>query len=87
MKILKKFVETRKYKISTLKEYDSNGKLLHSKNPSGIEFWREYDENGNLRFWLNPKEQSIYSMGWYSLEDLIAWANETGPVIKRKDEK
>ena len=61
--------------------------ILKKANKKYYALSPSYDENGNLRFWLNPKEQSIYSMGWYSLEDLIAWANETGSVIKRKDEK
>ena len=59
--------------------------ILKKANKKYYALSPSYDENGNLRFWLNPKEQSIYSMGWYSLEDLMAWANETGPVIKRKE--
>ena len=40
------------------------------------------DDTGNLRFFLNPREQNRYNHGWFSLEELKAWAGDTGPIIK-----
>jgi len=31
-----------------MKEYDTNGNLIHSRNSSGFEVWYEYDDRGNL---------------------------------------
>ena len=31
-----------------LYEYDSNGKLIHSKDSNGYEEWSEFNSNGNL---------------------------------------
>lgn len=35
-----------------------------------------------LTFLLNPMEQHKYNWGWYSLDDLIAWGENTGRVVK-----
>lgn len=37
--------------------------------------------NGGIKFWLNPSEQDIYHAGWFTIDDLIAWVHDTGPVI------
>lgn len=56
------------------------GKEWHS-----LERWQWMD--GEVRFWLNPKDQDIYRTGWFSIDDLIAWARERGPVmIEDEDE-
>ena len=34
--------------LNSVREYDSNGKLIHSKDSNGYEYWKEYDSNGNL---------------------------------------
>lgn len=41
------------------------------------------DANGSLKFWLNPVEQNKYNFGWFNLEDLEAWAQGKGPIIKQ----
>lgn len=33
-------------------------------------------------FWLNPMEQQKYKYGWYTVEELIEWSNDKGPIIK-----
>jgi len=33
-------------------------------------------------FWLNPMEQSRYSMGLYTVEELEQWIEDKGPVLK-----
>lgn len=70
-------------------------RLAHLWNESGVEkelrdagkrwfFLRNPRENeeGLLRLWLNPREQDIHRAGWYSLDELRAWANDTGPVMR-----
>lgn len=50
------------------------GKEWHS-----LERWQWMD--GEIRFWLNPHEQDIYNTGWFSIDDLIAWTHEQGPIV------
>lgn len=41
------------------------------------------DENKKeVVFWLNPMEQHLYNFGWYTVNDLIEWANNKGKIIK-----
>lgn len=35
-----------------------------------------------LRVWLNPFDQKKYNYGWFTLEELEAWANDQGPIVK-----
>jgi len=36
-----------------------------------------------IRFWLNPYEQERYNHGWYTVEQLDAWAAGHGPIVKQ----
>ena len=57
------------------------GKEWHS-----LERWQWMD--GGIKFWLNPNEQAIYRTGWYTIDELIAWSHDTGPVmIEELDEE
>ncbi len=38
----------------------------------------------NLTFWLNPSDQKNHQYGWYSLDDLKAWAKDEGPIMEMK---
>ena len=49
------------------------GKEWHS-----LERWQYMD--GEIRFWLNPRDHELYNTGWFSIDDLIAWAGNTGPI-------
>jgi len=40
---------TFKIIYGNLYEYDSNGKVIHSKTSNGCEEWYDYDINGNER--------------------------------------
>jgi hypothetical protein len=44
-----------------------------------LERWQWMD--GEIKFWLNPNEQDIYHAGWYSIDELIAWTHDTGPIM------
>src|SRR5437879_1724533 len=50
------------------------GKEWHS-----LERWQWMD--GEIRFWLNPSDQELYRTGWFSIDDLIAWTGELGPIV------
>lgn len=45
-----------------------------------LERWQWMD--GEVRFWLNPVDQQRFAVGWFSLDDLIAWLNDTGPILQ-----
>jgi hypothetical protein len=44
-----------------------------------LERWQYIDEQ--ICFWLNPVDQSSYRMGWFSIDDLIQWSHDIGPVM------
>jgi hypothetical protein len=44
-----------------------------------LERWQWMD--GGIRFWLNPVDQDLYSAGWFSIDDLIGWTHDIGPVM------
>jgi hypothetical protein len=48
-----------------------------------LERWQYVD--GQICFWLNPADQSRYRMGWFSIDDLIQWSHNTGPVMIEDD--
>jgi hypothetical protein len=50
------------------------GKEWHS-----LERWQWME--GGIKFWLNPNEQDLYNSGWFSIDDLIAWSHDIGPVM------
>ena len=54
------------------------GKEWHS-----LERWQWMD--GEIRFRLNPSDQELYRTGWFSIDDLIAWTGELGPIVIERD--
>lgn len=40
------------------------------------------DDSGVLRTWLNPYDQGREIAGWYTFDELRAWARNEGPVLK-----
>jgi hypothetical protein len=50
-----------------------------NKDWHSLERWQWIE--GEIRFWLNPIEQDIYRAGWFSIDDLIAWTHDHGPVV------
>lgn len=46
--------------------------------------WDHYGEEDAVIFFLNPNQQDKYDSGWFTVEDLRAWAEGKGPVIKDK---
>lgn len=43
---------------------------------------RAHYKNGKLMFWLNPMEQQVNNFGYFTIEDLRAWAKGSGPIPK-----
>lgn len=41
-------------------------------------------QDGTLQFFLNPHEQRQFNHGWYTVDELLQWTQNTGPVIKNK---
>lgn len=35
-----------------------------------------------VMFWLNPRDQQGDNFGWYTVEDLLLWAQNKGPIPK-----
>ena len=50
-----------------------------SKEWRSLERWQWMD--GQIRFWLNPTDQVRYQPGWYTIDELILWSQERGPVL------
>lgn len=44
-----------------------------------LERWQWMD--GQIRFWLNPTDQVQYQSGWFTIDDLIQWSRNRGPVL------
>lgn len=62
---------------STLK---ASGKLWFALTPR----WKD-DTERELTFWLNPYEQSDHHAGFFTEDELRAWARNEGPVMIDKD--
>jgi hypothetical protein len=48
-----------------------------------LERWQWMD--GQIRFWLNPTDQVQYQSGWYTINDLIQWSRNRGPVLVEEE--
>lgn len=59
---------------------DDQGKEWRS-----LERWQWMD--GQIRFWLNPTDQVRYQSGWYTIDELMLWARNRGPVLVPEEEE
>ncbi len=50
-----------------------------------LERWQWTD--GGIKFWLNPTHNWEYQRGWYSIDELIAWVHNTGPIMIEEQEQ
>jgi hypothetical protein len=53
------------------------------KDWRSLERWQYID--GEICFWLNPADQSLYNMGWFSIDALLQWTHDTGPVMVQEE--
>lgn len=49
-----------------------------------LDRWQWID--GAIRFWLNPRDQELYHSGWYTIDELIGWAHNDGPVLNQSED-
>jgi hypothetical protein len=61
------------------KELLAANKRWHALLPRWID---RTDESKGVEFYLSPQEQSKYSSGAYTVEQLRAWAKEEGPILR-----
>jgi len=68
------------------KDFDATGieKLLAKAGKRYYALRPTREKDGGLKFWLNPQEQQKYNYGWYTLEQLQAWAKDEGPIPMKK---
>jgi hypothetical protein len=55
----------------------------HGHRWHSLERWQWID--GEVRFWLNPVDSSRYLVGWFTIDDLIAWLEDCGPIVRDID--
>ncbi|HMQ35067.1 MAG TPA: hypothetical protein PKD53_30395 [Chloroflexaceae bacterium] len=48
-----------------------------------LERWQWMD--GQIRFWLNPTDQVQYQSGWFTIDELLQWSRNRGPVIVHEE--
>lgn len=53
------------------------GKHYYALSPA----WTDESQTA-VRFYLNPREQKKFNFGWYTVDQLKAWANDAGPILK-----
>ncbi len=49
-----------------------------------LERWQWMD--GQIRFWLNPTDQVQYQSGWFTIDELLQWSRNRGPVIVHEED-
>lgn len=81
----KKWVQEQKTARQLLAQWDDSGveQLLRDAGKRWFSLGHRVikDDKGVLRTWLNPMDQSTYSAGWFSFDELRQWADDKGPVI------
>jgi hypothetical protein len=63
---------------------DSNIKNILMNAKKDIDNIAAAKVDGQVKFWVDPTDKLKYQSGWYSMEDLILWSKDSGPIIKRK---
>lgn len=83
-KRLEKAAQKPKKKIfKALSKAGSNPKnAIIAISPAWISDKMKDKSQYEVMFWLNPHNQRDYSAGWFTVEDLLLWAENKGPVLK-----
>ena len=72
-----------------LKEETEKTGIRKKLNAAGKEFfalsprWQNETEK-QIIYWLNPYEQKMYNAGWYTIEDLLLWIKDDGPIMNKE---
>lgn len=89
MALLKEDVDYHKLKkaaedtgiFKTLEKADKKYFALTPRWKAGS--FEDRDTKFDVVFWLNPMQQQSYAAGYFTVEDLEAWAKGEGPVLKQ----
>ncbi|MCS6939269.1 MAG: hypothetical protein RMJ55_16205 [Roseiflexaceae bacterium] len=87
--INRRILQKRRTKGLTLPEllrlFEETKAILaeHHREWRSLERWQWMD--GEIKFWLNPVDQESYRAGWYSIDDLIAWVYNEGPIVIHRE--
>lgn len=68
-----------------IKKLDKVKIKLQKANKEWFSLSRVEKHNNIWEVWLNPYNQSTYNYGWFTLEDLLLWVEDKGPIIKNKN--
>jgi hypothetical protein len=55
--------------------------------PSWVSDKKEANTIYDVHYWLNPSDQNNDNYGWYTVEDLMLWAVNNGPIPKKNNQK
>ena len=71
-----------KDKLDSVREYDTNGNVIHFKKFDGSEHWREYDSNGNVIHYKNSDGYKCsYRVEYYPSGQLKRYENMVLPDL------
>lgn len=59
-------------------------RLYYSLRPEWVNAKNMKATDYNVVFWLNPKDDSLFYTGFFTVEELELWLQGEGPVFKRK---
>ena len=45
------------------------------------------EEKTEVKFWLNPMEQRMYNSGYFTVDELLEWIEEKGPIMNKPNVK
>jgi hypothetical protein len=51
------------------------------------ELCNKRDSKYNVVYWLNPVDQHKHNCGWFTVEELLEWTKDKGPVIKSENKR
>lgn len=54
---------------------------LHDQGKEWLSLERWQWMDGGIKFWLNPTDQDLYHSGWFTIDELLAWVYDTGPIM------
>jgi hypothetical protein len=60
----------------------SQGRGWYALSPA----WADADKSA-VHFFLNPRDQKQFNHGWFTVGELDAWAQGSGPVVKTLPER
>lgn len=75
-------VDEKQYKLEKEVKKTKIEEKLKKANKKYFSLSPKWNEDGTIIYWLNPYDQRKYNMGWYTLDDLLLWIKDKGPIVK-----